>query len=216
MKRARPRWAGPRNRLPEQGFCGCSSPAGSTREDSSNGDARWAPRAQVVLDLGEDRLDHAGPSLTSGVATQSRGLDPRRRQGEARPLHRHRPRSLPRRPQRPPRAGTSPRSRTRASRPRPARRARRARGRRAARSPRPVSHGDRCFLFDGRLAVKPAHEEIRPPSGMPRTIRGRGPDLRQATPRDGYSRGDGVAAPRLEVAQIGMSQFWATSPRSRN
>src|SRR5204862_6610515 len=31
-----------------------------------------APRAQVVLDLGDDRLDHTGPWLTSGgVATQS-------------------------------------------------------------------------------------------------------------------------------------------------
>src|SRR3954464_2175711 len=43
-----------------------------------------APRAQVVLDLGEDRLDHTRPSLTSGGRHSiPGGLDPRPRQGRS-------------------------------------------------------------------------------------------------------------------------------------
>ena len=43
MTQQRPRWSGPLNCPPEQGFCGCRSPVPDAREDHLEGAARWAP-----------------------------------------------------------------------------------------------------------------------------------------------------------------------------
>jgi len=81
MKQQRPRWSGPLDCPPEQGFFGFLRLEGSTREDHLEGDTRWAPIHGKSLAGRRGVVSHAGAALLAEAADRlgltaalSRGL----------------------------------------------------------------------------------------------------------------------------------------------